>query len=112
MRSPPGPLGCLSLPLGFIGAPLLTYVVVVSANALLDPTVPVPIDVVVVSARLEEGESTDERDYVAMLRDPAQATETISLRIEDPPLPETTRTTLRLAICPGALGMRWYCQMP
>jgi hypothetical protein len=106
------PLGCLAVPLLVIGVALGSFDAFVMANALLDTSPHVPRTLRMTSIAIELDEDNENPSFVADVIDEAAPTETMILRVQEPPFPDTSMGLVNVAVCPGALGMRWFCTMP
>lgn len=96
---------------GLLGVPFFAFSALVFANAWLDPSPRTPTELRVVD-RSFASDADGDWSYDAALADPRDPDEILRLHIGDPPFPDTSASTLRVGVCDGALGIRWFCAMP
>lgn len=96
---------------GLLGVPFFVFSALVFANAWLDPSPRTPTELRIVD-RSFTSDADGDWSYDASLADPRDPNEVLRLHIGDPDFPSTSAGTLRVGVCEGALGTRWFCEMP
>lgn len=106
-----GPNAAFAFIISRLGVPFFCLTTIVFANGWLDRTPRAARDLRIVE-RTFSSDADDDWYYDAVLADPDDPSSVLRLHIGEAPFPDLSAVTLRVAVCPGALGIRWFCAMP